>query len=128
MLFLGLFLVSDLLGTTLPEEIWERVKADPVVKALAAQVRDHLFIESDAPLQFIERHAFHLRMRERLQEKTRSFLYLAMAPNVKDRAFLPLPRFLSPIYPLLRPIRLVRDYGVGGVKSFMYGLLSKVEG
>ena len=46
MLDLGIFLTNDLLDTHLPEQVSERVYADPVVKKLAAQVRRGFFQEN----------------------------------------------------------------------------------
>jgi hypothetical protein len=115
MLYLGLFLARDLLGTVLPGEIWERVKADPVVASLASQVRERLFTGADVPLQSAEKHAFYIRMRERWRDRLSCLLYLVrerriLVPNAKDHAFLPLPASFSFLYYLLRPVRLVREY------------------
>ena len=46
-LFLGLYLASDLLGAVLPQEVSQRVQSDPVVKSLATQVCERLFSERD---------------------------------------------------------------------------------
>jgi len=126
MLFLGLFLANDLLRTALPEEVVQRLQADPVVKSLAAQVREWLFREADGGLELSEESTFFIRMRERLWDRVPYYLlylcaYLrtAMTPNVKDRALLPLPGFLSFLYHLLRPIRLVREYGLRPLKHLL---------
>lgn len=113
MLFLGLQLASDLLGATLPPEVLQRVEAEPVVKSFAAQVRKQLFCEVDLPSgdSKIKSFLFHLRVKERLQDKVRYCLYL-ITPNVSDWVFLPLPSSVSFLYYLLRPIRLVRKYGL----------------
>jgi hypothetical protein len=126
MLFLGLFLANDLLRAALPEEILQRLQADPVVKSLAVQVQEWLFREGDWQLELSEESAFFTTTRERLRDRVPYYLlylcaYLrtAMAPSAKDRALLPLPRFLSFLYYLLRPIRLVREHGLRPVKHFL---------
>lgn len=114
-LFLGLFLASNLLGAALPEEVLQRVQADTVVKSLTANIRERFFSEANDPLQGVNPHVFFFRMRERLRDRVRYLLYYlrtAMTPNEKDWAFLPLPAFLSFLYYLLPPIRLVRKYGL----------------
>lgn len=82
MLFLSLFLASDLLGAALPQEVLLKIQADSVAISLAAQVCNHLFQEADRPSAIsksplfhfsfrIERFIFYLKMRERLQHKIR---------------------------------------------------------
>lgn len=122
MLFLGLFLASDLLGAALPEEVWQRVQADPVVKSLATQVRQRLFREANDSPGIFESSLFYLRARDSLQDRVMYCLYLvhfAITPNMKDQAFLPLPAFLSFLYYPLRPIRLIGKYGLNPLKHLL---------
>lgn len=112
MLFLGLFLASDLLGTVLPEEVWQKVQSDPKVKSLAAQVRAQLFQDASGPPGILANSLFHLRARERLGDRVRYCLGFAMTPTAGDLALLPLPAALFPLYYLLRPIRLAGKYGL----------------
>ena len=113
MLFLGLYLASDLLGAELPEEVSERVQADPTVEALAGQVYEQLSLWANASPEGFEIgpfHLFHLRARERLRDKIRYCVRLATTVNVRDWMFLPLPRYLYPLYHVIRPFRLTRKY------------------
>jgi hypothetical protein len=130
MLFFGLLLASDLLGTALPEELLLKIQADSVVRSLAKQVSDRLFQEADASLDISETHLsklvenafFHFRIRERLQDKFPYILYLvqlAITPNQKDWTFLPLPAFLFSLYYLLRPIRLAETYGLKPLQNLL---------
>lgn len=118
MLFLGLFLASDLLGAPLPDEVLQRVWADPSVKALAAQVRERLFREADNPPGILESSLFHLRARERMRDKVRYCVQLAMVPNHLDWG-LPLPASLYFLYYILRPIRLTSKFGRGLLRRFL---------
>ncbi len=116
MLFLGLFLASDLLGATLPAEVSQTVLAEPPVKALGAQVRERLFAETDGVQGFIRSSLFQLGARERLRDRFRYCFRLALTTTLEDWEFLSLPSSLSFLYYPLRPIRLARKYGLGLVK------------
>lgn len=94
-LFLGLLLAGNLLGAALPENI-------------------------------LQRDAFSLRMREWLWDRVRyllhrlpEYLYTVVTPNTRDQAMLVLPLSLSFLYYLLRPSRLLRDYGWAWRKSLL---------
>ena len=120
MLLLSLFLASDLLGTALPEKIWQRLQAEPSVKSLAAQVRERLFVEVDNSPRFEDSNfsLWDIRVRERLQDKVRYCLTVVFSPNEGDAALLPLPPSLYFIYYLLRPIRLAIRYGLALLRFF----------
>jgi Uncharacterised nucleotidyltransferase len=114
MLFLGLFLASDLLGASLPKGVLKRVKADAAVKALAAQVHERLFREANGLPGLCEASLFHLRARERLRDRIHYGVRLAMTTTPGDWALLPpLPASLFPLYSLWRPVRLAGKYGLG---------------
>jgi len=63
---------------------------------------------------------FRMKARERYRDK---IVILArnthgdLAPNEKDHYFLSLPSFLSFLYYVVKPIRLISEYGVGFVFS-----------
>src|SRR5207247_10696100 len=78
MLFLGLFLASDLLGAALPVSVSQAVLADPSVKALGAGVRERLLTEADGMQGFIQASLFHLRVRDRMRVRARFCLRLAL--------------------------------------------------
>jgi hypothetical protein len=115
MLLLSCFLASDLLGTALPEKVWQRIQADPTVKSLAKQVRERLFLNfNNSPNLFKDSNfsLWDIRVRERLQDKVQYCFNLVFSPNEGDAALLPLPPSLYFIYYLLRPIRLVGRNGM----------------
>ena len=126
MLLLGLFLASDLLGAALPEEVSQRVRADPIVKALAEWTCEQLFRESNRPAGLLEGHEgapafhiFHLKVRERLQDRIRYLVSKPTALRGEDWELLPLPKFLFPLYYVLRMIRLTGKYGPRILKRFL---------
>lgn len=116
LLFLGLFLAHDLLGTTLPAEILDKIHADSAVQVLAVKVKTKL--ESCSPTvepKEIERSLFHIRTRERWSDKIHSLLGLLshsgwMTVTKNDRQFLALPPQLSFLYVFIRPIRILMTY------------------
>jgi hypothetical protein len=126
MLLLGLFLASDLLGAALPEEVSQRVRADPIVKVLAEWTCEQLFRESNRPAGLLEGHEgapafhiFHLKVRERLQDRIRYLVSKPTALRGEDLELLPLPKFLFPLYYVLRMIRLTGKYGPRILKRFL---------
>jgi Uncharacterised nucleotidyltransferase len=121
---LGLLLAGELLAAPLPEEVWQWVKSDRVAKSLFIQVKEELFSESSQEIGEIEKTIFHIRTRERLQDKVYSFVGLMdhsgwLTPTEKDLNFLSLPRFLHWLYFFIRPIRVFREYGLSPLKNLV---------
>jgi Uncharacterised nucleotidyltransferase len=110
MLFLGLYLASDFLEAPLPEEIRLRAHSDPVVRALAAQVREWLFREVLPGV--LENWRFQVRIRDRLWDGCRYCLGLVMTPTGLELTLVSLPAALFPIYYLVRPLRLVLKHAL----------------
>jgi hypothetical protein len=109
-LLLGLYLASDLLGAAIPEKISQKVQADPVVRSLARQVSEWLFKDyADRP-KGLDYCFFHMKTRERIRDKIQYGLRLVMTPNIKDWEFFPAVQFYLPLYYLVRPVRLAKDY------------------
>lgn len=123
-LFLGLLLANELLGTALPEEVIQRIKADPAVKLYAAQVHKQLFCETDNSYGVKESFLKRFMMECPPDRGSRSgylvwhFLRLAITPSQRDQKFLSLPEPLSFLYYFVRPIRLVTKYGLGLLRRF----------
>lgn len=118
MLGLGLLLARDLLDAKLPEESWQKISVDESVKSLATQVGELLFTASNPSSAISYWNDLHLRVRERLSDRMRLRLYyyrrylrLALVPNERDRAIVPLPHFLFSLYYVLRPLRLIKSFG-----------------
>ena len=115
MLYLGLFLASDLLGAPLPNRVTHEVEADPKVKALASEVYERrLFREDNSPPSMSREfpfHPFHLRIRERPGDKIRYIVRLAETTTVRDLTLLRLPGYLYPLYHIIRPVRLTVKHG-----------------
>ena len=119
MLLVGLSLANDLLGAMPPAYVLERMQADSAVKSLSARVRGRLQRDIqrepntwERKLLFTNIRIFHLRVRERPLDRIRYFFRMALTPTVQETiAFpLPLPRFLYPLYYLLRPVRFIEKH------------------
>jgi len=89
-------------------------------------VRKRLFSEADEPklLERVEAVALWIGIRERLQDRLRHFFALMhragwMTPNARDQAFMPLPASISFLYYLIRPLRLLRKYGLSPLKRIL---------
>ena len=85
MLGLGLLLAQALLGTALPEHVWGRVQADPVVPWLATQVCARLFAPDSSASSAVDYPVFYLRLRERWRDKVPCSFYLAYRGLTSNR-------------------------------------------
>ena len=95
MVYLGLWLANNLLGTALPGTVWATVQADPMVKSLALQAQEWLFRADDDLPGVFDRHFFYLKTIERLPDQVRYGLRTVMAPTVIERTvYRYLPVFL----------------------------------
>lgn len=110
MLFLGLFLAHDWLGAALPETILKRMQDDMAAKALAGQVQEWILRDTGASLSILDSCRFHLKARERWQDRVRYSIRLAVTTTPGDWALVRLPSSLFPLYYLLRPFRLAAAY------------------
>ena len=126
MLALGLLLASNLLGTTLPENVSKRIQGDPNVKLVAERVREILFQEEEKILDISYWFRHHLMMRERSQDRARLYLHyikryvrLVLRPNVQDDNLVMLPQSLSFVYYVIRPIRLAKAHGPSMYRSLV---------
>lgn len=106
-LLLGLALSQDLLQAVLPPCIEHQLSADSVVTRLASQVRVQLV--GDGHPTPIGTAMFHLRMRERWQDKIR-LVFILTTPSTIEMKLLPLPQALFWLYPLIRLLRLLGKY------------------
>jgi hypothetical protein len=110
---LGLYLAHEWLGAALPQPVLERARVDAGVRWLAEKVRAQFEGNADASPGVVPRSLFRLRSRDNTGQGMRHLLRLAIRPTERDRQTSPLPRFLAPLYVLLRPWRLLREYGLG---------------
>jgi len=119
-LALGLYLANELLGAKIPGEVLEKIRDDPRIRSLAAQVQDLLFQDVHPSFDIGYLHDYHIRMKERLRDRIRlrlhysyRYLRLAVRPTAQDRTGLASRAHLSFLSYFTRPFRLFGMYGSG---------------
>ncbi len=112
-LLLGLYLAHEMIGVSLPQSVLERVRGDAKVQWLAGKVSEQYEGNSDSNAGVWPRAMFRLRSSDRYAQGMRRLLRLGLSPTETDRQTVQLPGFLSPLYTLVRPFRLLREYGLG---------------
>ena len=110
-LFLGLYLAKDMLGTEVPDEMNRKLENDPAVPSLAEEVRKRIFTETESLPGDAERFVFYLRMRENFRDKMQYCFRRLFTSTKTDWSLLRLPAPLFPFYRFLRPFRLVKKFG-----------------
>jgi hypothetical protein len=108
----GILLAQGLLGAAVPPKLAQELKIDRAAKALAAQAGIRLFEEPDESWGAEADYTFQFELRERFRDRTKIFLrhFLPkLKPNKRDRVFLPMPRYLSVAYYIVRPVRLALE-------------------
>jgi hypothetical protein len=110
LLLLGLCLAQDVLESVIPIRLRQLIRSESALDSLVAMVLRGMFGHANptSPLkQQIAASLFHLRVRERTSDKFR-YLIWAVEPNARDWRDSRLPRSLSFLLMLSRPIRLLR--------------------
>ena len=110
-LLLGISLAERLAGKEILEEVSEEATGDPVANEIAQRVWEDLLFDRQKPSRLREEFFFWQKVRDSRIDGLMCILRLAIEPNPRDWALLSLPARLYPIYYLMRPVRLVRDYG-----------------
>lgn len=106
-LTLGILLADRIVGAPIPTSVKQRLEARHAMGRMAKHFADILF-ESPGkpPAGWIPYHMHLLSMSDRARLILMPEL---LRPNERDRAFLPLPGPLRPLYYLTRPLRLLLD-------------------
>ena len=124
MLFLGLYLAKDLLGASIPVEVMKKIESDLMVKRLAKQVRHQLFNGSNGSRSIFKSSLFHLKTREHLRDQIQYCLRFALMITPGDLTLFPLPKYLLPLYYIIRPMRLMVKYWIRPLERFL--MVSKI--
>jgi hypothetical protein len=110
-LLLGLNLSRSMFDCPLPERIVAEIDGDRMVAVLTAQVWDYFLGIRKPATSAMQTALFQARSRERRMDRVRYWMLKVFAPNWEEVEWLPLPRALMPLYWLLRPVRMVVQYG-----------------
>jgi hypothetical protein len=110
---LGLSLAHDLLDAPLPESVLEQVRQDSKVRWLAGRVCDPMAGRAKPSAGVIRRTIFRLKSQDEFARGLLHMARLALSPTESDRGAVGLPARFSFLYFLVRPWRLLRQYGLG---------------
>jgi Uncharacterised nucleotidyltransferase len=113
MVRLGLALARSLYDTPLPPEIAAQVAADATATARAESIARRLVRRPFNTLSGTQRFTYRREMQEGTAAGWRYAWRLAVLPAEEDWEFAQLPPSLAPLYIALRPIRLLKKYGMG---------------
>jgi hypothetical protein len=128
MLLLGVGLAWQLLGVRVPETVLAAIQIDgasailpwvdrasrtaggnSALPALMQQVCSYLFGLQPGQSRQLSPTLFRLRVRDRISDRVQYFVWRLFVPNVRDRRLIVLPKPLTFLYYLLRPLRLLGE-------------------
>ena len=106
-LAIGVLLAHHFTDCAVPEPFLQRFRRDSEVLHIVRHVQGSLFhapgVPPPGPVPY---NVLLLDTRDRIRLV---FSFNFLRPNERDRAFVQLPRWLSPLYFALRPLRILRD-------------------
>jgi Uncharacterised nucleotidyltransferase len=73
MLFIGIYLTYNLIGLSINRQILHQIEADSEVDRLASQICQQIFSEKNSSRKFMQTTLYHIRVRERWQNKVLYF-------------------------------------------------------
>jgi hypothetical protein len=108
MLYLGFYLGYDLLDVTLPAEVLQRIVNDKRVVSYGKKAKKIIFDQKSSSLKHAEWRfsPLHIQIRDSYLDRVRYAIYLYTAPTIKEWTKFPLPSWLTPLYRIIRPLRL----------------------
>jgi hypothetical protein len=130
-LLLGLQLAHTLLDTSLPGWVSQRIKRDDALTSMVKETVQRL-LNGTQPPDAIDASLYHVRSRERLSDRLRSYpglvhQYNWMTPRAVDRTVMPLPASLDFVYSLVWPLRLAGKHLLRPARRFIRTLRRAVH-
>ena len=114
---LALYLAHRMLEAPLPDDVLEIVSRDRIAKKLGDGICEQFPMNAHAQLPVFSRFRFRVASRDNLWAGLRFAMRLATSPTEPDRADVPLPEGMSGMHRWLRPVLLMKRYGVRRPKS-----------
>ena len=115
---LACWLANHHFGVTTPDAI--SVAADPVAADLGAELVEQ-FEPSATPPTDRAQFRYQWRALARRRDRVRYATRLATLPSERDIQNVPLPAFATPLYRVVRPVRLLGRYGRAAVSRLLTG-------
>jgi hypothetical protein len=109
LLLVALALAQLALGVSLPEEICRLIQNDRVAQQLAGEAMQQLSQPVFVTPETWARNRYYLRLHKGWLAKARYFRRVLFTPNVNDWLYFRLPPRYGFLYPLLRPLRGLRE-------------------
>lgn len=110
---LGLCLAQEFFGARVPVQLRDEIGRDRAIRELAEKVGEQYAEISSPAVGAVPRALLRIQMRDGIAQGLRHTLRLALSPTESDRGKVSLPLWLTPLYVLVRPWRLLREYGSG---------------
>jgi hypothetical protein len=117
MLNLALYLAYQVLEAPLPVDVLKKISRDPAAKKLGDGICDRFSMSAHAQIPIFARFRFRVASRDSFSAGLRFAMRLATSPTEHDRADAPLPDGMSGIHRWLRPVLLMKRYGIRRPKS-----------
>lgn len=108
LLWLGLLLAKQVVNCPLPEKVERSALVEPGIERLAARICRRLYAEPRRAGLF-ETTIFHLALQKRFGEKLRYVSKNMFVPTAGEWSAVTLPAYLTGLYYVLRPLRLLKD-------------------
>jgi hypothetical protein len=112
MLNLALYLANRMLDAPLPNEVREKVLRDTAARKLGDKLCDQFSMSAKAQMPVFRRFKFRVASRDSFWAGMRFALRLATSPTEPDRTDAPLPEHMSGMRRWLRPVLLIKRYGI----------------
>jgi Uncharacterised nucleotidyltransferase len=114
---LALYLAHRMLEAPLPDDVLEKISRDSVAEKLGDGICERFSMSVHAQIPIFSRFRFRVASRDSLWAGLRFAMRLAISPTEHDRADAPLPEGMSGMRRWLRPVLLMKRYGIRRPKS-----------
>jgi hypothetical protein len=124
---LGVSLAQRLIHCAISVDLSQRLRSEPAVLTLTEYLCEKTMHQDPDPSQLpISNKRFRWLVRERWRDKVYPYYHRIFVPNAYDRAVFAVPVWMSFLYYLIRPIRLVGKYSLQLYKQLPSRLLHKI--
>jgi hypothetical protein len=108
LLYLGLYLGYDLLDAALPDKVLETIVNDKEVVKYGKKVKQIIFNQKTDSIDVAKWRfsPLHIQIRDTYRDRLNYAVYLYTMPTIKEWIKCPLPSWLTPLYRVIRPLRL----------------------